>query len=140
MKSVGWVNNLKLRGGWGLTSNQGVAPYSTLGALSTSTYNFGQATPGEVNTYLITSLANTHLHWEQTAETNLGVDYGFLQNRIYGTVDVYEQKTSDILLQQTLVPSDGASSIESNLGKTTEQRGRDQPEYCQYPIGITRRV
>ena len=31
MKSVGWINNLKLRGGWGLTSNQGVAPYSTLG-------------------------------------------------------------------------------------------------------------
>jgi TonB-linked SusC/RagA family outer membrane protein len=119
MKSVGWINNLKLRAGWGLTSNQGVAPYTTLGALSTSTYNFGQATPGEVNTYLITSLANTHLHWEQTAETNLGVDYGFLQNRIYGTVDVYEQKTSDILLQETLPPSNGASSITTNLGKTT---------------------
>jgi TonB-linked SusC/RagA family outer membrane protein len=118
MKSVGWVNNLKLRGGWGLTSNQGVAPYTTLGALTTSTYNFGQATAGEVGTYLITSLANTHLHWEQTAETNLGVDYGFLQNRIYGTVDVYKQLTSNILLQQTLPPSNGASSITTNLGKT----------------------
>jgi TonB-dependent starch-binding outer membrane protein SusC len=121
MKSTGWINNLKLRAGWGLTSNQGVAPYTTLGALTTSTYNFGQATPGEVNTYLITSLANTHLHWEQTAETNLGLDYGFLQNRIYGTVDVYEQKTSDILLQQTLPPSNGASSITTNLGKTTSK-------------------
>ena len=119
MKSVGWVNNLKLRGGWGLTSNQGVAPYSTLGGLSTSTYNFGQATAGEVNTYLITSLANTHLHWEQTAETNIGVDYAFLQNRIYGTADVYEQKTSDILLQQTLPRSNGAANIENNLGKST---------------------
>jgi TonB-linked SusC/RagA family outer membrane protein len=121
MKPVDWINNLKLRAGWGLTSNQGVAPYTTLGALTTSTYNFGQATPGEVNTYLITSLANTHLHWEQTAETNLGLDYGFLQNRIYGTVDVYEQKTSDILLQQTLPPSNGASSITTNLGKTTSK-------------------
>jgi TonB-linked SusC/RagA family outer membrane protein len=121
MKAAGWVNNLKLRAGWGLTSNQGVAPYTTLGALSTSTYNFGQATAGEVNTYLITSLANTHLHWEQTAETNLGVDYGFLQNRLYGTVDVYEQKTSNIILQQTLPPSDGAGSITSNLGKTTSK-------------------
>jgi TonB-linked SusC/RagA family outer membrane protein len=121
MKSVGWINNLKLRGGWGLTSNQGVAPYSTLGQLTTSTYNFGQATAGEVGTYLITSLPNPNLHWEQTAETNLGVDYGFLQNRIYGTVDVYEQKTSDILLQQTLVPSNGPGSIENNLGKTTSK-------------------
>jgi TonB-linked SusC/RagA family outer membrane protein len=121
MKPVGWINNLKLRGGWGLTSNQGVAPYSTLGQLTTSTYNFGQAAPGEVGTYLITSLPNTHLHWEQTAETNLGMDYGFLQNRIYGTVDVYEQKTSDILLQETLVPSNGAANIENNLGKTTSK-------------------
>jgi hypothetical protein len=92
-----------------------------LGQLTTSTYNFGQATAGEVGTYLITSLPNPNLHWEQTAETNLGVDYGFLQNRIYGTVDVYEQKTSDILLQQTLVPSNGPGSIENNLGKTTSK-------------------
>src|SRR5580692_9383839 len=118
MKSVGWINNLKLRGGWGLTSNQGVAPYTTLGALTTSTYNFGQATAGEVGTYLVTSLANTHLHWEQTAESNIGLDFGFLQNRISGSLDVYEEKTSDILLLQSLPPSNGASSFENNLGQT----------------------
>jgi TonB-linked SusC/RagA family outer membrane protein len=121
MKSVGWISNLKLRGGWGLTSNQGIAPYTTLGALSTSTYNFGQATPGQVGTYLVTSLANTHLHWEQTAQTNIGIDYGFLQNRISGTIDVYQQKTSDILLLETLPASNGASSVENNLGKTTDK-------------------
>ncbi len=119
MKDVSVVNNLKLRGGWGITSNQGVAPYSTLGLLSTSTYNFGQATPGEVSTYLVTSLANTHLHWEQTAQTNLGLDFGLLRNRISGTLDVYQQKTKDILLQETLPASDGAGNIEANLGKTT---------------------
>jgi TonB-linked SusC/RagA family outer membrane protein len=119
MKGVNAVSNLKLRGGWGITSNQGVAPYSTLGLLSTSTYNFGQAAPGEVSTYLVTSLANTHLHWEQTAQTNLGLDFGFLHNRISGTLDVYEQKTKDILLNETLPASNGASSITTNLGKTT---------------------
>jgi TonB-linked SusC/RagA family outer membrane protein len=118
MKSVDWINNLKLRGGWGITSNQGVAPYTTLGLLSTSTYNFGQATAGEVGTYLVTSLANTHLHWEQTAESNIGLDFGFLQNRISGSLDVYEEKTSDILLLQSLPPSNGASSFENNLGQT----------------------
>ena len=121
MKSVSWISNLKLRGGWGLTSNQGIAPYTTLGALSTSTYNFGQATAGQVGTYLVTSLANTHLHWEQTAQTNIGIDYGFLQNRISGTIDVYQQKTSDILLLETLPASNGASNVESNLGKTTDK-------------------
>ena len=91
-EGLGWLNNLKLRGGWGITSNQGVAPYSTLGLLSTSTYNFGQATPGQATTYLVTSLANTHLHWEQTAQTNIGLDFGLFQNRISGTIDVYQQK------------------------------------------------
>lgn len=119
MKGASTINNLKLRGGWGITSNQGVAPYSTLGLLSTSTYNFGQATPGEVSTYLVTSLANTHLHWEQTAQTNLGLDFGLLRNRISGTLDVYQQKTKDILLQETLPASNGAGNVTTNLGKTT---------------------
>ena len=119
MKGVDWISNLKLRGGWGITSNQGVAPYSTLGLLSTSTYNFGQASGGQEGTFLVTSLANTHLHWEQTAQTNIGVDFGFIQNRISGTIDLYNQNTKDILLQQTLPASNGASSIENNLGKTT---------------------
>jgi TonB-dependent starch-binding outer membrane protein SusC len=119
MKGVDWISNLKLRGGWGLTSNQGVAPYSTLGLLSTSTYNFGQAGPGGVGTFLVTSLANPHLHWEQTAQTNIGADFGFIQNRISGTIDLYKQNTKDILLLQTLPASNGASNIENNLGKTT---------------------
>jgi TonB-linked SusC/RagA family outer membrane protein len=118
MKNVSVISNLKLRGGWGITSNQGIAPYTTLGLLSTSTYNFGQATAGEVGTYEVTSLANPHLHWEQTAQTNIGVDFGFLQNRISGTLDLYDQKTSDILLQQALPVSNGAGSFENNLGQS----------------------
>jgi len=118
MKGISWLNNLKIRGGWGITSNQGVAPYSTLGLLSSSTYNFGQATPGQATTYLVTSLANTHLHWEQTAQTNIGLDFGMFQNRVSGTIDVYKQSTKDILLTQTLPASNGASNIVNNLGRT----------------------
>lgn len=121
MKGIGLLNTLKLRGGWGITSNQGVAPYTTLGLLSTSTYNFGQATPGEVTTYLVSSLANEKLHWEQTAETNIGLDFGLLANRISGTIDVYQEKTSNILLQETLPASNGASNITTNVGATQDK-------------------
>ena len=121
MKGIDWLSNLKIRGGWGITSNQGVAPYSTLGLLTTNTYNFGQASAGGVGTFLVTQLANPNLHWEQTAQTNIGVDFGIIQNRISGTIDVYRQNTKDILLQQTLPASNGASSIVNNLGKTTGQ-------------------
>jgi len=111
-------NSLSLRGGWGKTSNQGVNPYTTLGALSTSTYNFGQGAPGQEAAYTVTTLANNSLHWESTAQWNVGLDFGILKNRITGSVEVYDQRTSDILLGLSLPPSNGASSTTVNAGKT----------------------
>jgi TonB-linked SusC/RagA family outer membrane protein len=118
MKPVSFVSSLKIRGGWGITSNQGVAPYSTLGTLSTSGYNFGQGTAGQESAYLVTSLANSNLHWESTAQTNIGLDFGLLKNRITGSLEVYNQKTKDILLNQTLPASNGAGSVTTNIGKS----------------------
>ena len=81
MDQVAWVNSLKLRGGWGITSNQGISPYATLGALSTNAYNFGPGTAGQNSGYLVTSLANPNLKWQSTAETDIGLDFAFLKNR-----------------------------------------------------------
>ena len=75
MDKACWVNSLKLRGGWGITSNQGISPYATLGALSTNAYNFGPGTAGQNSGYLVTSLANPNLKWQSTAETDIG--FGF---------------------------------------------------------------
>jgi TonB-linked SusC/RagA family outer membrane protein len=120
MGPVTFLSALKLRGGWGITSNQGVAPYSTLGLLNTSGYNFGQGTGGQENAYLVSSLPNANLHWESTAQTNFGLDFGLLKNRISGTVDVYSQKTKDIILLETLPGSIGAGTITTNLGKSED--------------------
>jgi TonB-linked SusC/RagA family outer membrane protein len=119
MSSQSLFNNLKLRGGWGITGNQGVAPYSTLGALSTSTYNFGQTAAGQQAAYTVTTLANADLHWESTSQWNVGLDFGMFKNRLTGTIDVYDQKTKDILLPYQLPPSNGATSTTKNLGKTS---------------------
>ena len=116
--ATSFISNLKLRGGWGITSNQGVAPYSTLGTLSTSGYNFGQGAAGGQAAYLVTTLANQNLHWESTAQTNIGLDFGFIKNRITGTIDVYKQQTKDILINETLPPSNGASTVTTNLGRS----------------------
>ncbi|HMH24674.1 MAG TPA: TonB-dependent receptor [Puia sp.] len=118
MSGMSVVSNLKLRGGWGVTSNQGVAAYSTLGALSASTYNFGQSAAGGQAAYVVTSLPNPNLHWESTSQTNIGVDFGFLNNRITGTIDVYKQSTKDIILNETLPASNGATGITANLGRS----------------------
>ncbi len=118
MSKQSLFNNLKLRGGWGKTGNQGVAPYQTLGALSTSTYNFGQGTGGQQSAYTVTQLPNPNLHWQSTAQWDIGLDFGMFNSRITGAVDVYDQKTEDILLPYQLPPSNGATMTLKNLGKT----------------------
>lgn len=118
MHRVSFISNLKLRGGWGRTSNQGVPPYATLGLLSTSTYNFGQGTSGQQAAYTVTTLANNALKWQSTSQWNIGLEFGILKNRVTGTIDVYEQKTKDILLDFNLPQSNGASTTRKNLGKT----------------------
>ncbi|HXB42947.1 MAG TPA: TonB-dependent receptor, partial [Puia sp.] len=118
MNNVGGLTSLKLRAGWGVTSNQGINPYATLGALSTDAYNFGPGTAGQNIGYLVTSLANKNLKWQSTGETNVGVDFGILKNRITGTFEVYFQNTNNILLQESLPASNGAGSTIVNAGKT----------------------
>lgn len=122
MKRVSAISNLKLRGGWGISGNRNVGAYSTLGALSAGFYNFGTSTAGQQLAYTVTSLPASDLGWQSTSQVDVGIDFGFLNNRITGSVDWYLQKTKDILLSVPLPPSNGASSTLKNLGKT-EGRG-----------------
>ena len=118
MSNLLFISNLKLRGGWGVTGNRNVSPYATLGLLSASTYNFGTSTQGQQPAYLVTSLANQSLTWQSTSQTDVGLDFGLFNNRIYGSVDVYNQQTKNILLSVNLPASNGAGSTLANLGQT----------------------
>lgn len=118
MKSLSFVSSLKVRGGWGISGNRNVGAYSTLGALSAGYYNFGTGTAGQQLAYTVTSLPAKDLGWQSTAQVDVGIDFGFLNNRITGSVDWYHQKTKDILLSVPLPPSNGAGSTLKNLGKT----------------------
>lgn len=118
MRGIAAINNLKLRGGWGKTSNQAVPPYATLGLLTANAYNFGQSQNGYQPGYLVTTLANNALKWQHTSQWNIGLDFGLFNSRIFGSIDVYQQKTEDILLDFNLPQSNGASTTRKNLGKT----------------------
>lgn len=118
MHDVTFINNLKLRGGWGKSGNRNVAPYQTLGLLTASTYNFGQAATGQQLAYTVTQVANPFLSWQSTSQYDIGLEFGILNNRITGVIDVYQQKTKDILLPVNLPQSNGANSTVQNLGKT----------------------
>ena len=118
MEGIPLVTNLKLRAGWGVTASQGINPYSTLGALGTSAYNFGPGVAGQQGGYTISSLPNNSLKWQSTQQTNIGLDFGILSNRLTGAIEVYSQETSNILLPVSLPPSNGAGTTFLNVGKT----------------------
>jgi TonB-linked SusC/RagA family outer membrane protein len=123
------IDNLKLRGGYGITSNGalGTTPYQTLGALTSTngggalTYEYSGNAAGNNRGYLVGTLANPALTWQKTAEYNFGFDFGLLKDRLTGTIDVYSEKTTGILLQNVLPATTGATAQTSNLGTSADK-------------------
>ncbi|MDG2193394.1 MAG: SusC/RagA family TonB-linked outer membrane protein [Polaribacter sp.] len=106
-------SNLKLRASWGITGQQNVGSYypaiaTYLGGTSTAQYQFGSS-------FLTTFRAepfNSTLKWEETETTNIGLDFGFLNGAVNGSIDGYYRKTTDLL---NFIPFPGGSSL-SNAG------------------------
>lgn len=120
MDDLEWLDILKVRVGYGQTSNQAVAPYSTWGKLSTLPYNFGPT--GYATGYYVSALPNYDLGWEYSSTWNFGLDFTLLGGRLSGTFEYYIQKTSDLLQSVNLPSTSGVSSYVGNVGKT-ENKG-----------------
>ena len=114
LKESDAISGLKLRASWGLTGNTAVSPYQSISILtSTSTVfddnvSIGFA-PGS-------SKPNPDLKWETTTQLDVGVDIGFLNNRINFTFDYYLKQTDDLLASIPVVLSSGFTSQAANLG------------------------
>ena len=119
MENVKWVDNLKLRVGYGETSNQSINPYSTLGGLAIRNYNFGDTYRAG---YYVNALPNPELGWEYSKTWNFGLDFSLFNGRLYGSFEYYTQKTEDILLDVSLPSTSGVSSYTGNIGNT-ENKG-----------------
>ena len=115
MEDLKWIDNLKLRVGYGETSNQSINPYSTLGGLATRNYNFGSTYKSG---YYVNSLPNPELGWEYSKTWNFGLDFSFFNGRLSGSFEYYTQKTNDILLSVKLPDTSGVNSYTGNIGKT----------------------
>lgn len=120
MKDLTWLNTLKFRVGYGVTGNAAIKPYQTGGSMVSQYANkpFGQ---GAISSNTVGAkasvLPNLDLGWEKTASTNIGIDFGFLNNRINGSVEYYIAKTSDLLLNRSIPVMTGYTQILSNVGK-----------------------
>ena len=120
MDDLEWLDILKVRVGYGQTSNQAVNPYSTWGKLSTRPYNFGPT--GYATGYYVSALPNYELGWEYSSTWNFGLDFTLFGGRLSGTLEYYTQKTSDLLQNVNLPSTSGVSRYMGNVGKT-ENKG-----------------
>ena len=107
-----WLDNLKLRASWGQTGNQEISNtarytlYTTTGSLNFGgdSYNTGYDIQGSNGGRILDSgfkrnqIGNDNIKWETTTQTNIGLDFGFLGNSLYGSFDWYNKKTTDILV------------------------------------------
>ena len=107
MKSMTAISNLKLRGSYGKTGNDNIAPFLTSqniwkGDANNIVYSFGDGTPYSIGS-TVNSMANPNLKWEETTQYDLGIDLGFLKNKLNFTFDYYRRDNKDLLIQ-TQIP------------------------------------
>ena len=119
LASSSTISEMKMRLSYGISGNSGVDPYQTLGGLSKSTYAWDQGS-SEVASfgYYPSLIAASNLGWEETASLNLGFDFGFFNNRLTGTLDLYEQNTTGLLMERAVPATSGFTSSWDNVGKT----------------------
>jgi TonB-linked SusC/RagA family outer membrane protein len=114
IRNIGWIDELKLRTGYGVTGNASVDAYSTTGPLSRYNYVFG--TTAAIS-FLPYKMANPNLTWEKTAQTNIGLDFSVLKNCLSGSIEVYNSNTTGLLLDRTIPAFTGYTFITDNIGK-----------------------
>ncbi len=116
MNNVRWVNELKFRASYGSVGNQAISPYQTLGVVGSNPYVFGGVVtggniPGNV-------LPNPFLTWETASTFNAGFDFGLFQNRLTGSIEYYDKRTKDLLVDISLAGNTGFSSQITNGGQS----------------------
>ena len=114
MKGIKWLSNLKLRASWGQTGNEHIDAYQYLAQYSTSNVIMDNAL---VTGVFQRQMSNPDITWETVEQTDIGLDFGFLNNKLYGTFDYYIKDTKDILLALGIPHFIGLDAPMQNAGK-----------------------
>jgi TonB-linked SusC/RagA family outer membrane protein len=126
MKEVPWVDNLKVRAGFGSVGNSAINPYTTLGGVQTEYYTWGSAVEAgyvssDPSSASPTTMPNPNLKWERTNQADLGVEFGLFHGRINGSVDMYASTTKDLLMLRLIPSALGYTQSYDNIGKTANK-------------------
>lgn len=119
LRSTNWLTNLKLRASWGKLGNNAIENYEWQSLYSAANYSIGQALTSGI---AVTAIANAALTWEETAVTNLGIDFGFLDNKLTGNIDAYNKLTTGILYRPDMFMVMGnATAPRENIAEVTNR-------------------
>ena len=119
MQNVNWINNLSVRASYGGSGNSDNFPFGDFGYLPT--YSASGNYSG-LTTMAVSSLGNPDLKWETVYQTNIGTDFSFFKDRLYGSIDVYDKRTKDLFVQKQLTAEGTGASITVNAG-TMQNKG-----------------
>jgi TonB-linked SusC/RagA family outer membrane protein len=118
IQNLDLFSSLKFRVSYGIVGNDVVAPYQTQARLINTAYDFGGSAAFG---FAPAAISNTELRWEKNKEINMGINMGFVRNRIEVIAEVYKRNTVDLILNQLLPTSTGFSSVTSNIGEILNQ-------------------
>jgi TonB-linked SusC/RagA family outer membrane protein len=111
LADASWINSLRFRASYGITGNDQIGNFDGLGLYGAAAPYSGQ--PG----ITFSQLANPELRWEKNRTANLGLDFSFFDNKVFGSVEAYDKITADLLLSQPLQLTTGFGSITRNVGQ-----------------------
>ena len=115
MEDVDLFSNLKLRVGWGMLGNSEIGPDNSTFLLRLDPSSTAIINNRPVSGFAIDKTPQENLHWETTTSTNVGFDYGFLEGRLSGTIDVFRKKTTGLLMEQPTKALAPTSTFITNL-------------------------
>lgn len=123
LRNVGWLSNLKVRAGAGQTGNAG----NLTGINTYYKVSQGSFAPGGslVNGISLSKIGNNKLKWETLTDYNVGIDFGFLNNRLSGTVDLYQRLRKDVILSKKLMSYHEVKTVDYNSAQVYRARGVD---------------
>lgn len=118
LSSEDWLSDLKLRASWGSTGNFLIPNYASIGLLGQFNYTIGGSL---VNGIAPSTISNRDLSWEKTSSYDIGLDFGFLEDRIYGAIEYFNSTTTDLLLAVQVPSALGFTNALTNIGEVVNK-------------------
>lgn len=117
MKNLTWLDDLKIRASFGLTGNNSIPNYGSIGTMSVENYVFGGGTGNVFSGAAQASFSNADLTWEKTQQYDLGLEFSILNNRLSFSFDAYQRNTTDLLMEVDIPTITGFEKAWRNIGK-----------------------